>query len=160
MNPINQIYESNSNQIYEFKSNLWIQIKSMNPIQIKYMNPNQMNSSLNRFILLYFSFIIIYLLSLLFIQFHDTSKCCISHNNIALYIWMQLYCFVVACVYLVPSVLLCVCLLQLGIHICMRKSNPTKNPGRVVDIKICCDSTHHPNSKFVFAKYAELNRQS
>ena len=29
---------------------------------------------------------------------------------------MQLYCFVVACVYLVPSVLLCVCLLQMGIH--------------------------------------------
>ena len=117
MNPINQIYESNPNQIYESKSNESI-TESFNSFYISHL--------------------------LLCISFYYYLFIFMIHQNVAFHIITNtyeciLYCFVVVCVYLMPSVLLCVCLLQLGIHICMRKSNPTKNPGRVVHIKICCD---------------------
>ncbi len=114
----NQIYESNPNQIYESKSNLWIQFKSNIWIQIKWIH--------HWIVLLFYTSHL-----LLFISFHYYLFSFMMHQNVAFHIITNtyeciLYCFVVVCVYLVPSVLLCVCLLQLGIHICMRKSNPTK----------------------------------
>ena len=89
------------------------------------------------------------------------NTCCIYIIYISLYIWMHLYCFVVLVCNL--CLLICCvskCSLQMGTHNCMRKSNPTKNPGWVVDKKFAATWTHHPNSKLFFAKCAELNRQS
>ena len=165
MNPIQSIKYMNPIQSIKYMNT--IQIKYMNPNQTYESNPNQIyESKSNESITESFnSFYISHLL--LCISFYYYLFIFMIHPNVARHIITLHYTYEWICITLlwlcVPCAfwfVVCVSVCFRWVHICMRKSNPTKNPGSVIDKKCAATWTHHPNSNFFFAKCAELNGQS